>query len=528
MALPTYNELKGLDWGYGGQPFLNTPAKTTDLTSLDYAYQANPFDGNNYGSSYTTINRDCQFKFNVYNLVNKDKEFKYRIYEAVVNKDTQFLYNLFNAVGKNCVFAYRIGSPVYQDGQFKYRVLSAIHKDCAFNYLIGVLCHNDCQFNSQVYGFVNRDSQFKYNLGYIINNDCQFKNNVYMAIHNDKVFKYNIGYIIGNEKEFNYIIMQPIHADSNFNYTIGEIVNKDVQFVYKFASIFKDLTLAYRIGELVNKDTQFKFHLLNLVNTEKQFKYYIGELIDKDCEFSWNYGFAGQSLQAKHNIILRPGTPTHLQSNLNNQIGRWRFNESGYTGVTGEVKDSSGYGHHGKADGTISTVSGLFGNAVQFNGDVGITIPDDSHLDLTSSFSILMYIRPEQYNGIIVWKGGSIGIWDVSNYKVGLDASGHIYFGSNEMGWLYSNSILDLLKYYFIACEFHGGTQLRIFVNAILDNAQTALGHPTTNAYPLSIGTSFKGRVDELCLLNQSLIHGQFIDTYFKQPTFMETIHTPS
>jgi len=44
MALPTPDDLKGMDYAYQGEPFVRLPAKTgLTLEAMDYAYQAEPF-----------------------------------------------------------------------------------------------------------------------------------------------------------------------------------------------------------------------------------------------------------------------------------------------------------------------------------------------------------------------------------------------------------------------------------------------------------------------------------------------------
>jgi hypothetical protein len=44
MALPTPDNLKTMDYGYQGQPFVDVPAKSTiNLDTMDIAYLAQPF-----------------------------------------------------------------------------------------------------------------------------------------------------------------------------------------------------------------------------------------------------------------------------------------------------------------------------------------------------------------------------------------------------------------------------------------------------------------------------------------------------
>lgn len=46
MALPTTDDIKTMDYGFEGQPFVNVPAKDIDLTTMDYAFEGQPFVSN--------------------------------------------------------------------------------------------------------------------------------------------------------------------------------------------------------------------------------------------------------------------------------------------------------------------------------------------------------------------------------------------------------------------------------------------------------------------------------------------------
>ena len=45
MALPTFNNLKGLDVSFNGEPFCNVSTGTGSLDGLDTAYEGEPFSG---------------------------------------------------------------------------------------------------------------------------------------------------------------------------------------------------------------------------------------------------------------------------------------------------------------------------------------------------------------------------------------------------------------------------------------------------------------------------------------------------
>lgn len=62
MALPTSTDLKTMDYSYQGQPFVNVPAKTgITLTTMDYSYQAQPFVSNPFPSTPPAANTGNMF-----------------------------------------------------------------------------------------------------------------------------------------------------------------------------------------------------------------------------------------------------------------------------------------------------------------------------------------------------------------------------------------------------------------------------------------------------------------------------------
>jgi len=67
MALPNKTDLQTMDYSYQGQPFVNVPAKSSiDLTTMDHSYQAQPFVGNPAASSpaviiYNAVFFGCNF-----------------------------------------------------------------------------------------------------------------------------------------------------------------------------------------------------------------------------------------------------------------------------------------------------------------------------------------------------------------------------------------------------------------------------------------------------------------------------------
>lgn len=60
-------------------------------------------------------------------------------------------------------------------------------------------------------------------------------------------------------------------------------------------------------------------------------------------------------------LTVTPTVPAATQSGL---LGLWKFDEATYSGVNGEVLDSSGNNRHGKMSGTMTTIPGIYGKSL--------------------------------------------------------------------------------------------------------------------------------------------------------------------
>lgn len=118
------------------------------------------------------------------------------------------------------------------------------------------------------------------------------------------------------------------------------------------------------------------------------------------------------------NLGLGSNTPSSCDINgtLNSGlIGYWRFDENSWTGANGEVRDSSGYSHHGtKINGaTITTpshtqsyptdISSSFANAGNFDGTGYVNVGKSPNMDVTNDkLSISLWMKP---NNPQAWGG---------------------------------------------------------------------------------------------------------------------------
>ncbi len=91
------------------------------------------------------------------------------------------------------------------------------------------------------------------------------------------------------------------------------------------------------------------------------------------------------------------------------EAAHWAFEETAWTGATGEVEDTSGNRHAGIANGKASTrsakpaIEGSPGTCryARFDGvDDSITIPHDTRLNGTDALTYMAWIRPNAWKGV--------------------------------------------------------------------------------------------------------------------------------
>ena len=88
-------------------------------------------------------------------------------------------------------------------------------------------------------------------------------------------------------------------------------------------------------------------------------------------------------------IVLTSGAYADIDEGL---IGWWMLDE----GTGTNVADSSGAGHHGFfAEGTPGWVPGVYGKALEFDGDNKVEIPDHEDFHLTNAISMALWMQPE-------------------------------------------------------------------------------------------------------------------------------------
>jgi len=190
-------------------------------------------------------------------------------------------------------------------------------------------------------------------------------------------------------------------------------------------------------------------------------------------------------------------------------VALWLFEDPSELG-----KDSSDNGNHGTIAGAPQSVAGKFGLAVSLNGsDDYIEVPDSPSLDITSAITIVAWVNWTEFKdaGIISKSGDGDGTYFLSTGCGGGATQakfGVISTAGHTCGP--ASAELNTGEWYHVAGVFDG-SQLRVYINGSLENAEDHAGEITTSDGPIIIGsyagTGYKSNViiEELGVFNTAL-----------------------
>jgi hypothetical protein len=156
----------------------------------------------------------------------------------------------------------------------------------------------------------------------------------------------------------------------------------------------------------------------------------ISSLAGESCtERTVSYTIPAGTYEGSYSATLTASTGSYSDSStlnitaLPNVFGEWSFNESSWSGVQGEVTDSSGYGGHGTAYGdATTTANAVSGRAGSFDGSGDyVEIPDSNRLDISGNLTINVWAYPKSWNdnAYIIKKGtNAYEIYITSSQKI--------------------------------------------------------------------------------------------------------------
>ncbi|MHC4500444.1 MAG: LamG domain-containing protein, partial [Planctomycetota bacterium] len=189
-------------------------------------------------------------------------------------------------------------------------------------------------------------------------------------------------------------------------------------------------------------------------------------------------------------------------------IGWWRLDEG--SGTT--VADFSGAGHNGFfAEGTPEWVEGKFGNALKFDGNNKVEIPDHPDFHLTDAVSIALWAKPEDTQPSYAkffckQKSGEYP------YGIQYNSSGSsIRATVNASARADSSSTPSFVGEWAHLCMTYDGSAVILYKDGEEAGRIDASGELQQNDLSLSIGgrlesgQNFNGTIDDVYLFNHAL-----------------------
>ena len=281
--------------------------------------------------------------------------------------------------------------------------------------------------------------------------------------------------------------------------------------------------------------TYLKFDLSDLyLYDSSNYVFYEDVVIDKAQLMLY-----AQLIDASTNVInkLEAGVPTPIEvwglgsdawnENINwdtqphgglpsrgDLMGLWHMSESSWSGVAGEVLDSSDNGNSGvEVNGANTTVNGKFGRAGSFDdaSNSYVSVPDKSSLDVTENFTLEAWIYPTSSGHIISKEEEAVGGY----YMYVHWTTGKVVFGFNEGETeVVSTDQVPFNTWTHVAGVWDG-SNLKIYINGVLDNSVSGAGNPVATSQPLYLGGywddlgNYSGLIDDAAVWSRALTAGE-------------------
>src|SRR3989339_615542 len=200
--------------------------------------------------------------------------------------------------------------------------------------------------------------------------------------------------------------------------------------------------------------------------------------------------------------------------------GEWHLEEN--IGTT--ASDTSGNNNNGTLTNSPQWVTGITGNALQFNGiNNYVSVANSASLDIKDALTISVWAYPTRIpvmHDDMVSKDDRIGVrWDGANLRPAFIFK--IDDGGNNWRWVISPDVVSLNAWVHIVAVYDkngGANNMKLYV----DGVQKAVGtytdtiESTTN--PLTIGRysnrNFQGIIDEVKIYNRALTASEVLSEY--------------
>ena len=188
-------------------------------------------------------------------------------------------------------------------------------------------------------------------------------------------------------------------------------------------------------------------------------------------------------------IGLLYATFSYADLRMDDLAGMWLYEEGKGT----EVMDSSGNGNHGRFNGNLQWVDGVFGGALSCGGQGHVLIPDSDSLDLDAAWTLStwVYINPPTQR----WQHVINKRFDVQdNYAIRLQDTGAWEVYINNGGWVRLGDPAAAIggEWVYLAATYDGSSTLILYVDGEQVATRSSVGPPPTNDIDLRFG-SYQG-----------------------------------
>ncbi|KAA3628792.1 MAG: hypothetical protein DWQ09_07115 [Proteobacteria bacterium] len=228
--------------------------------------------------------------------------------------------------------------------------------------------------------------------------------------------------------------------------------------------------------------------------------------------------------------ILVFSGPFHASIGL---LGEWRFDEAGWLGAAGEVRDSTGRGSHGQSYGGAATASfspvaagspGTCRYGVFDGVDDYVEIPHSAVLNGSDTLSYAAWVNPDSWSGVRQVMAKSVHGGGSGRAQMGIFSEGGVLKGRAETvagRYEVSASLIyaPLGSWSHVVLTFSGDS-LRLYVNGVERAATTFAATTlvqTTDPLAISkrVGSSqyfFDGLIDEVRVYANALTPTQVLE----------------
>jgi len=204
--------------------------------------------------------------------------------------------------------------------------------------------------------------------------------------------------------------------------------------------------------------------------------------------------------------------------NTGSMLGWWKLDESNGT----IAADNSGNGNDGTLQGnpTWETSGGMVDGALWLNGNDYVKIENESAFDITEQITVATWIQVDAFDKdwqAIITKGDSA--WRLSRGPGNV-----LHFACSgtrpQTPWVNGQKDVNDATWHHVVGTYDG-TEMRLYVDGLLDASTPAAGSIATNDYPVLIGENaqLKGRqwnglIDDVRIYNYHLSENEVTELY--------------